>query len=442
MVTSVPKGMEPPAGTARYFLGMTHRRIFTTLLALALTPLTLSAQGGDAARSRQSATPGANLVVTLVTMGQGDLVWEKFGHNAIRVRDTVAKTDTVWNWGLFDFGQPGFLPRLIKGEMLYWMDDTSTAPFVTWYMRDDREITEQLLNLTDEQKVKLLTLIRENDTDAKRFYNYNYYLDNCSTRVRDLIDAVIDGQLKAQTDTIATRDTYRSHTRRLLAQSPLEYFGIQLVLGRPADKPLSRWEEMFLPVRLMRYINEVQLRGNDGQLRPLVAAQAQIQRSRNRMPELEEVQPKTSRYLLAGGLITALLVTLGIAATRSRGARISFTTVAVLWCLFAGLAGTFALLMWLFTGHTFMYVNDNVLLMNPLHLVLAALLPRAMFKGRARRAVVLTTALIATLSIVGALLHFIPGLGQENPEFIVLAAGANVALALLLGNRWPTVNSR
>jgi hypothetical protein len=409
--------------------------------------------------------PGAGLVISLLTMGPGGQIWEKFGHNALRVRDTLRNVDVVYNWGLFSFSEPGFLQRLMRGEMYYWMGADRSVPFINWYRRDDRQIWEQVLNLSEDEKVDIFQRARDNDTDLARYYRYNYYLDNCSTRIRDLLNSVLGGQLRDATDTLFTGATYRDHTRRLLAGSQLPYFGIQLVLGRPADAPITRWDEMFLPVRMMRYLNDVHVVSADGNsIVPLVASQTVLHRALLRGPESEVVQPKTLQYLAIGAVVAALLLLSAASSARSaaaaagnpagdraaltaraaRRAAIAFAAVAALWCLFAGLFGTAALGMWLFTKHTFMHWNQTVLLLNPLALAAAVYIPRAAIRSTWARRDLILAALVAITAVVAVLLHFMPGMGQRNEELIVLAVAPGLALfaGVLLISRAPHHESR
>jgi hypothetical protein len=226
-----------------------------------------------------------------------------------------------------------------------------------------------------------------------------------------------------------TPNTFRSHTRRLLVDDHAAYAGVQLVLGHSADRLISRWEEMFLPIRLMRYLDELTVLDSLAQPTPLVAGTAVLERAVSRTPELENVKPKTLRYLAAGGVIALLIIGSAMSTRSTTGAApLLFTSTAVAWSVVAGVAGTLALCMWLFTGHTFMYRNETLMLAGPLNLVVAFLLLGA--RGNADRALMVfkVATVVAIASLLAALLHILPGLGQQNPEMIVLALPANLAL--------------
>ncbi|MDX1647259.1 MAG: DUF4105 domain-containing protein, partial [Longimicrobiales bacterium] len=140
------------------------------------------------ATGQEPAEPGSELRVWLVTAGPGDAVWERYGHNAIRILDTGTGRDVSYNWGIFDFQQVDFIPRFLQGRMLYMMAPFSTPAMIDAYARADREVILQELDLTPAEKLELRTLAEINALPENRDYIYQYVLDNCSTRVRDLLD--------------------------------------------------------------------------------------------------------------------------------------------------------------------------------------------------------------------------------------------------------------
>ena len=140
------------------------------------------------APASQSAVPGADLTVYLMTMGSGDKVWERFGHNAIRIVDASSGTDSVYNWGTFDFDQPNFLSRFLTGNTLYWMEGATIAETMAKYQYLNRSVWVQELDLTPAERAAVRDFIAWNARPENLYYRYDYYLDNCSTRVRDMID--------------------------------------------------------------------------------------------------------------------------------------------------------------------------------------------------------------------------------------------------------------
>ena len=216
-------------------------------------------------------TPGEELRVYLMTLGPGDAVWERFGHNAIVIEDASTGTSIAYNWGMFDFNQPGYVPRLMQGRMLYWMAGYDTQAFANVYVQTNRSIWMQELNLTPAQRAALRDYVEWNALEANKFYRYDYYRDNCSTRVRDAIDRALGGQLSEALRSTPTDETFRSHTQRLTYDDPLTYTGLQLAMGNPVDQPITAWEETFIPMELREHVRNVHVIDEHGRRVPLVA---------------------------------------------------------------------------------------------------------------------------------------------------------------------------
>jgi len=410
-------------------------RVLVTLLASLLGATGAPAQRAPAAAAVPATpvAPGAALTVYLMTMGAGDLVWERFGHNAIWIHDAARGTDAVYNWGMFDFEQPGFLRRFLTGDTRYWVASFDLASTLEVYTRLNRTVLVQELELTPAQRAELQRFAEWNEQPANRYYRYDYYRDNCSTRVRDALDRVVGGRVRAATAGVTTTATYRWHTQRLTSSDFPVYTGIQLALGHPADRPISKWEEMFLPVPMSESLRAVRVPGEDGALRPLVKRERVLFQAR-RPPEPAVAPNRTALYLALGVVLAAVLTFLARRGARGRrGARFAFVAVAGLWALVAGVLGSAALGAWTLTQHVFMYRNENLLQFNPLPLLLLALVPLAVTSGRARGVARSVAWTVAGLSLLGFLLQAFPGMDQPNGEIIALALPAHAALAWGLG---------
>ena len=213
--------------------------------ALLLAPFTLAAQERPV-----PAEAGSQIEISVLTFGQGDVLFERFGHNALRVRDAATGRDLAYNWGMFDFDQPNFLGRFLSGDTRYWVEAFESGPLIEWYRRQDRTIHEQVLALTPAQRLELARFVGENAREENRYYRYDYFLDNCSTRLRDAIDHALGGSLARRFEPIRTPWTFRSESVRLMTPDGLAQAGIDIALGPRADEPISAWEAMFIPMRL------------------------------------------------------------------------------------------------------------------------------------------------------------------------------------------------
>ncbi|HEV2149518.1 MAG TPA: DUF4105 domain-containing protein [Longimicrobiaceae bacterium] len=401
--------------------------VFALVLA-ALAPAPLAAQAAPAPSA--GAAPGSELDVFLVTMGQGDMVWEKFGHNAIWIHDPVAGTDYVYNYGLFDFNSPGYWQRFLKGNWLYELGVSDIDRTMYQYRHFNRSVQAQELNLTPAQKAELQAFLEWNARPENREYLYDYYRDNCSTRIRDVIDRVIGGRLRAATMGEPTGTTYRWHSERLIAEDRPAYFGLLGGLGPAADRPIDAWEEMFLPGKVQEQVRTVRVPDESGRMVPLVAAEHTLFTAVGREPERAEPPFWLPWYLLAGLALGGALAGLGSAARRSRAARAGFAALGGFWSLVSGVGGALLLALWTLTNHQIAYRNENLFQFDPLSLALVVLVPAlalgARWAARPARVLALT---VAALSVAGFVLQALPGLDQVNGTMIAFTLPVHLGLA-------------
>lgn len=392
---------------------------------VALTILVL-APGGAAG---QDTEPGSELRVWLVTAGPGSAVWERYGHNALRVLDTRTGYDVSYNWGIFSFGEPvQFIVRFLQGRMLYMMAPFDTRAMFASYASDNREVIQQELDLTPSEKLELFALAQINAQPENRDYLYQYFLDNCSTRVRDLLDLVLGGQLREAFGSTPTGTSYRWHTRRLTRVDPFIYAGMDALLGTPTDAELTVWEEMFLPLTLRDAVRDFEVHRGDGSVRPLVLAE-EVTVPSTRSPE--ETAPPTwlFRFLLVGLVAGALFASLSLASVReSTFRRRLVLSVAAAW---SGLFGVLGLILvgLLFTDHAFSTWNENLFLANPLLLIIGFSLPfsgiRPGWSAHARSA----AGMCAGIAVLGLIWQVVPASTHQNAIFFALLLPAHVGLA-------------
>jgi hypothetical protein len=384
------------------------------------------------AQSRPAEHPTARppeLTVYLMTMGPGKQVWERFGHNAIWIHDPAHGTDQTYNYGLFDFRQHNFLLRFVQGRMWYWMQGFPAQSYVESYRRANRSVWVQELEIPLEKRRELQAFLEWNEQPEHRFYHYDYYRDNCSTRVRDALDRALGGRLRERTEHVMTGRTYRFHTQRLTANDPLVFTGLLLALGHPVDRPISAWQEMFLPLALREWARTVTVTGTDGREIPLVRSERTLFQSSEPNPP-----PKPPAwlpmYLLGGVAVGGLVFGLSVAVRRSPAAKWGFLLVTWMWCLAGGIAGLVLVGLWTLTDHSAAYDNENVLQANLLSLPLIWLLTRTAFGSPARaRPALLVAALIAGLSLLGLILKLFPQFYQVNGDVIALTLPAHVGVA-------------
>jgi uncharacterized protein DUF4105 len=413
---------------------MKARALIAWLVITLLADMRLGAQATapnppTATTAVASATePGSDLTVYLLTMGWGNAVWERFGHNAIWIKDRARGTDVTYNWGMFSFDEPHFLRRFLTGDTRYWMEPRPLDEMLDEYKARNRSVLAQELNLTPAQRLKLKQFVEWNTLPQNKFYRYDYYRDNCSTRLRDALDHALAGQLQLATVSRMTSGTYRWHTQRLMKGDIPLYTGVTLALGHPADKPLSLWNEMFLPVRMAGAIRSVSIPDSAGTRIPLVRSEAALFTS-GRAPEPSAPPNYFPWYVATGILLAGVLVALVRSAEGGhRFALFAATAVATLWSLVAGLCGTALVFAWAFTKHYFMGRNENLMHFSPLSIALVVLIPLAIYGLRGVSKARKLSGWVAAISLFGFVAQGIPFFDQKNGEIIALALPMNLAV--------------
>ncbi len=370
--------------------------------------------------------PGAELDVALVTIGPGELYWERFGHNAILVRDGLTGTRTLYNYGLFDFAQKNFLLNFVRGRMQYSMLGRPADEDLPPYAAAGRWIDVQELNLSPPQRVALSDFLAWNERPENANYPYDYFEANCSTKVRDALDAALGGAIRREIEPRSRGFTWRMHALRLTAIQPWLNVGIHAGLGPFTDEPVSLWQEAYVPMELERALREVEVVDDAGIHVPLVAREGRISKGRLQEPDAEP--PRWLwRYALAGAAIALTLVAL----IRTGRTRVAGGTALALW-LVAGLVGIALLLLWLATDHRAAWRNENLLLFDPLCVLLwpaAIAWLRGRNPGRLARMLGLVVAVVAACALF---VKTLPAFGQANGEWIALWLPIHVALAWAL----------
>lgn len=342
--------------------------------------------------------------VALVTFGPGEEIWSRFGHNALWIRDGDGDTGALYNFGYFDTGEDNFHWNYARGRMQYLAVAEAPRPAFEYYRRVGRGIRVQELALAPEAARGLARELRRIVTSERRRYAYDYFDNNCSTRVRDLLDGALGGAVHERFADTASGHSLRWHALRMVQDDLLLYLGIHLALGRAVDRPISRWEAMFIPGYMAR-----QLAVRDYVTRDRVIATGKPAPRRY-----------TPRYATLAAVGLAGLLVVGGAGGLGRG----FTArlPARLWLLVSGLGGCLLLFFWLGSAHEVTARNENLLFLLPTNLLLLGGLP-----PRPQRYLLASTALALG---VGLGLKFTPG-SQFNHD-LLLALAPLQAVALLV----------
>lgn len=372
--------------------------------------------------------------VSVLTMGPGDHPFTRFGHNALLLeweRDGFSR-NAVYNFGTFEFDGLDGVRDFMAGRFRYWLSVSNLEATVRAYGAAHRSLTAQELTLTLAERAELATALAENARPEHRYYDYDYYLDNCSTRVRDAIDRVLSGGLRRSV-VGPGQLTFRQHTLRLVSGTPWLYFGLDIALGAPTDRATTRWQELFLPQELHGALSRAE-RELNGQRVPLVRRERSLLEADRAPPPV--APPDTGRVFVACGTALGLLLAgLGWAASHRRAWRIVFGITTAVGGAALGLLGT-ALAIFCASKHWAAHLNPSLLACPPWSLALVVLgvgLARGS-PSAARRAQLVLTATLAT-----TLLLLLLSLGRAGHESLRMAG---LFLPLWAGFWWGAGRAR
>ena len=301
------------------------------------------------------------LQISLLTATPGEELYSTFGHSAIRVTDSIQGTDIIFNYGTFDFDDPDFYSKFVRGKLLYFVSVDDFENFIYQYQYEKRGITEQVLNLTCYEKNNLYNALIENSKEENKYYKYDFVYDNCTTRLRDIVENETKEKLVTKDIRPFEGVSFRNLIHEYLDRGNQYWskFGIDLVLGMPLDKELTNKEAMFLPDYLMYAFDSTTLNG-----RQLVQQKTEI------IPPFinDGGKPILTPLVVFTILLLLILIASFMTNKKIQSALAIFDFIFFLLC---GLIGLLILFMWFGTEHQTAKNNFNIWWAFPLHAVMA-----------------------------------------------------------------------
>ncbi|MBK8519075.1 MAG: DUF4105 domain-containing protein [Saprospiraceae bacterium] len=298
-----------------------------------------------------------DVTISILTCAPGHELYSIYGHNAIRIVNDETGSDRVYNYGTFDFNTPGFAIKFMRGKLPYLLSSVDFYDFMREYEYFHRSVTEQILNLDSLQKQKIIKYISLNMLPENREYKYDFFMDNCATRLRDIINSNV---YYINWDRGRTsHKTFRQIIKQYQKGMPWTDFGIDLIIGSPSDKIITLSEEAFIPDYLSDAIQYAEIENNI--IRPLQSKKTQIL---NFDHNNEMSNSIFSPWLL---FILLFLLEIVILIKYFRGE----TTLWVkkydlIWVILITLGSILLLFMWFGTDHTATGKNFNLLWCSPL----------------------------------------------------------------------------
>lgn len=330
---------------------------------------------------------------SLLTCSPHEEIYSLYGHTALRYHDLHhdKQQDMVFNWGIFNFQKPHFVLRFVFGLTDYELGLSDYERFCSYYRRWGSSVTEQVLNLTAEEKLRLNDALEKNYQPENRVYRYNYFYDNCSVRPRNLIEQSISGRVVYE-----PRQDYTPSFRQMIhakgGHHPWAMFGNDMLLGVRADLKTSREEQEFLPDNLLYDFDHAQISGTDGSWRPLVSS-----RRLAVPPGVQLIERDFPLSPLECAVMLLVLSVIFFLWEWQRRKTFKYWDAALM--LLTGLAGCVLFVM-VFSQHPTTSLNLQLLLVNPVHLFY---LPAVLRRHKTRYWWVLL--IMVTLFLAGSLIQ-------------------------------------
>ncbi|HET9824748.1 MAG TPA: DUF4105 domain-containing protein [Chitinophagaceae bacterium] len=296
--------------------------------------------------------------ISLLTCTPGEELYSTFGHSALRVRDKSSGTDVIYNYGTFDFDDPNFYSKFTRGKLLYFVSVDNFENFLRAYEYEQRGITEQLLDLSCEEKEKLVAALGENAKEENKYYKYEFVLDNCTTRLRDMVFKNSGGLVVTKNIRPGEGITFRNLIHEYLDKSYQHWskLGIDILLGDPVDRKISNNEAMFLPDYLLKGFDSTTI----GR-KPLVSGKKEILKATMRM---------TKAPLLSPFVVFAISFFVILLLSFMRNVSRFFSVFDFVLFFLSGALGILILFMWFGTDHTECKNNFNLAWAFPFHFLI------------------------------------------------------------------------
>ncbi|WP_186757312.1 Lnb N-terminal periplasmic domain-containing protein [Echinicola salinicaeni] len=299
--------------------------------------------------------------ISLLTCDPGTELYSIFGHSAVRVTDQKTGRDLIFNYGTFDFDTPNFYLKFAQGKLDYKLSISTYQSFIEHYSYSGRAVREQVLDLNPQQAAKAVEFLQINYQPDNRYYRYDFFYDNCATRIRDMLEVVLGDQLEWKNPIDADEKTFRNLIDEYVLPLPWGDLGIDLALGSVIDIPANERQKQFLPDYMEAAFGRAEIVG-DGPTRPLVKSQSTVLN----LPPVNIENSIFNPYFLFWLIAIVFMVFTYIGFKKKR----LYIGLDQGLFLLLSLLGLVVISLWFFTEHTATKYNWNLLWAFPLHGVL------------------------------------------------------------------------
>lgn len=290
--------------------------------------------------------------ISVLTIGPGTSLNDAFGHNAFRVKDTNNKFDKTFDYGRFDFNAPNFYLNFARGKLNYALGTSNYSNFLKYYIRYNRSVKEQVLNLSHTEKQKLFDFLLNNYKPENRHYLYEFFFDNCATKIRDVSQIALNQHIEFNKPNGFENKKFRTLIHENLVRNSWGSFGIDIALGSVIDREATAEEHMFLPKNIFAFFEKS----------TLLNSKEKLVKQTNILNEPKNNKKESSSFFTSPLMIIGIIGLLIIYITYSDYKK-NKQSVWLDVSLFAitGLVGIVILLLWFATDHSGTHQNYNLL---------------------------------------------------------------------------------
>tara|TARA_R110002049_G_scaffold82349_9_gene209595 strand:- start:644 stop:1819 length:1176 start_codon:yes stop_codon:yes gene_type:complete len=374
-----------------------------TLIFLLLTTFATQAQYVDLSETSE---------VSILTIGPGDQLYDKFGHSAFRIKDTAKDIDLIFNYGRYDFNTPNFYTKFARGKLLYELGVSDYTSFLNSYRRQQRWVKEQVLDLDYSEKQAIFHYLLKNAEPENKKYLYDFFYDNCATRIRDVLQENLGDKLSFNNELTTQDFTFRELIQKNVHYNTWGSLGMDVAIGAVVDRKAEPLEYQFLPEYVYEATENATINKN-GKTSPLVKETSTLYNGPGRSLESNFL---TGPLFVFG--IIALMIIYFTYRDHKRNKRSRLLDAIIFFV--TGIIGIILLFLWFGTDHSATLSNYNLLWAVPLSLFFAPLIFKKEPKKWLRRYVIFLILLLTLLTI-----HWFTGVQEFAigflPLFIALA---------------------
>jgi hypothetical protein len=298
----------------------------------------------------------------LLTASPGEETYTAFGHSAIRVYDPASGYDVVYNYGTFNFSTPNFYLKFTFGRLMYQLSKSEYSRFFAAYQYYGQAMYEQKLNLTNKEKWQLFQNLEKNYLPENRSYRYDFFYDNCATRIRDIIEKSVDGKVIYDSLYIRNYETFRQLITHYLYKTPWTLFGVNILMGKGTDSIATMKDYMFLPEHVMGLYATSIIQG-DGTLKLLASKPVELYPT---VLEFSEPSP----FTLPVTIFSVLFLTIMGLTILEKRKKLALRWFDAFLFFITGILGLLILALMTASLHKVLENNLNIIWANPINLVI------------------------------------------------------------------------